>query len=282
MKTCVAAFLCLSLIELSAGAASKDPVPSPPVRKVAVERRDLRHILPLSCVLAPRASATLAAPTEGFVRAVLVEVGAFVRRGQRLALVKPRRGGNPVPVVALFDGIVAVSTATPGMYTEPDREPLFTVIDSSVLLLDLAIPELDMPSVVAGQAVHVETQALPGRVFVGKVRALAPSIDASTRTFHASVELANPGRLLNPGMSVSARLVLTEHRNALAIPMAAVKSRDGQGEFVLRLDRGTAREVPIRLGIHEGDLVEVVHGLTPDDIVLIGTVHDGDSIAPSE
>ena len=49
---------------------------------------------------------------------------------------------------------------------------------------------------------QARSPAVPGTVFGGKVQALLPEVNATTRTLKARLELANPGGRLVPGMFV--------------------------------------------------------------------------------
>jgi len=79
---------------------------------------------------------------------------------------------------------------------------------------------------------------------------------------------------LGDGFHVEARLELWRGEQVLQVPALAV-FRHGGGSAVFRLDGDRARLVPTTIG-HRGDLqVEVLSGLSPDDIVV---VHPGDRI----
>jgi hypothetical protein len=68
-----------------------------------------------------------------------------------------------------------------------------------------------------------------------------------------------------------ARAEITAAREAPrpVAPRSAVVTRDGRA-YVLRVERGVAREVPVRVGIATDSHVELLAGVAPGDVVVHG------------
>ena len=113
------------------------------------------------------------------------------------------------------------------------------------------------------------------RVFQATISSCVPWIDARTRTQHCDAALPNPDLGLIPGMSGTASLVVGQHKG-LAAPTAAI-SREGDRAYVLRAVAGKAAKAEVRLGITDGDFVELVSGAVADDELLIGA-QDGQKL----
>ena len=78
--------------------------------------------------------------------------------------------------------------------------PLFRINGLSTVWVNAEVPEAHAALVRAGNGVEARSAALPGRTFKGKVSALLPEVNPTTRTIKARIELANPGAQLVPGM----------------------------------------------------------------------------------
>ena len=108
-----------------------------------------------------------------------------------------------VTISSPISGIVTQRNALQGKYvTEGDE--LYTVADLSTVWLQMKIFESDIQGIAPGTAVEVTATAYPNEVFAGRIAFIAPSVEASTRTVWARVEVANPDEKLKPGMYVAA------------------------------------------------------------------------------
>jgi multidrug efflux pump subunit AcrA (membrane-fusion protein) len=86
-------------------------------------------------------------------------------------------------------------------------------------------------------------------------------------------------------MFITAKLLLEQHPNSLALPPAAIvsgKTRDEKWVYVVEQDK--ARQIPVRTGIDDGVWVEVVEGLTGEEqVVVVGKsgLTDGQAVKVS-
>lgn len=148
--------------------------------------------------------------------------------------------------------------------------PIYVVQQISPVKLLVGISETDYTKVKKGDSVKVEADALPGRVFEGKVNRIYPTIDPVTHTFTAEVVVSNSDRALRPGMY--ARVTVTFAVNhSIIIPDSAVVKMQGAGQksvFVLNGDNTVSSRV-ITLGRHVGNNeYEVLSGLEEGEKVV--------------
>ncbi|MEY8318148.1 efflux RND transporter periplasmic adaptor subunit [Oscillospiraceae bacterium 50-58] len=156
---------------------------------------------------------------------------------------------------------------------------LAVIYDLSYLKLEMNISELDLSKVAAGQPVDITADAIPGEVFEGRVDRV--SINGTTTngftTYPATILLEDYGEL-NPGMNVSADIVVEQVKNTLSIPAAAVQRGDTvlvplegclspDGASVL--DPTKTEERTVTLGGGDGEYVEITSGLNEGDTVLV-------------
>src|SRR5258705_13379757 len=80
------------------------------------------------------------------------------------------------------------------------------------------IPESRASMVRIGSSVETRSPALPGHVFKGRVAAILPEVNPATRTLKASIEDANAGRPLTPGMCPSVDLTPSSQGGGLVVP----------------------------------------------------------------
>ena len=153
---------------------------------------------------------------------------------------------------------------------------LFLIADRSLLWIDLAIFETDARMLGVGVPVDLTVHALPDRLYQGKVTFIHPSLDTTTRTLTARVEVKNRDGRLRPGMYVTARLAPAANRR-LAVPLTAVLPT-GTRQLVF-VNRGDGRFVPrdVQTGARSDSLVEIVSGLRPGDEIVASATYLLDS-----
>jgi len=174
--------------------------------------------------------------------------------------------GDSYTITSPIAGVVTTRNAAVGMSVGP-AEPLFQVVDPTRMWAELDIPERDLSRVLAGQPVEITLDALPDRGFSGVIAYIAPSVDPTTRTASARVELNNPNGILRAHMYGSARIVTDAAESAVTVPSAAVQRagdvhlvfvRAAEDEFVARRVNVLARsgdQARISGGVHAGDRV---------------------------
>ena len=147
--------------------------------------------------------------------------------------------------------------------------PLFTVEQIVPVKLLVGVSESDYTKVKKGDKVEIVADALPGKVFEGKVRKIYPTIDPATRTFTVEIVVNNYKKELRPGMF--ARVTVTfGTNNSVVIPDVAVVKQQGSGErfvYILNED-GTVTYQKVVLGRRMGTEYEVLEGI-PDGATIV-------------
>ncbi|MFQ5643850.1 MAG: efflux RND transporter periplasmic adaptor subunit [Thiogranum sp.] len=171
---------------------------------------------------------------------------------------------------APFSGQLGIVQVNPGEYLSPGARivPL-QALDS--VYVDYALPERHFSRVRVGQAVEVEVQAWPGRVFEGRVSAINPGIDPGTRSVRLRATLDNPDHLLRPGMFAEVRTVLPVRDGVLTLPRTAI-SYNPYGESVFIITEQDGARLVQRRRVKTGEVregrVEIVDGLQAGDTVV--------------
>ncbi len=207
-----------------------------------------------------------------------LQVSEAKRKSLEAALSQSAIRAGYATLRAPISGIVANKRASEGDLAVP-QIPLCEIMTVDPLKVVLKLTEKDAASVHVKQPVRVKLDAYPGRVFEGSVSKILPYIDPVTRTDDTEVLLPNPidpatsSRLLKAGMYGRAEIVSKESRQTLAVPEKALMIDDG-GEadamvaFVVDKDN-IARRRSVRIGIREGDRVEVLEGLKEGERLVV-------------
>ena len=159
-------------------------------------------------------------------------------------------------VLAPDDGIVSARMATVGAVV-PAGQELFRLIRGGRLEWRAEVAATEIAAIKPGQAVRVQPAGAPA--LVGRVRMLAPTVDAATRNALVYVDLpASPGAV-RAGMFARGDFEIG-HSDALTLPQSAVLLRDGFA-WVLKVGAdGRVQQAKVGVGRRVGDLVEVTGG----------------------
>jgi Cu(I)/Ag(I) efflux system membrane fusion protein len=181
------------------------------------------------------------------------------------------REGKPITRITLaspIDGVVAELGAREGMSTMAGAM-LFRINGISTVWVNIDVPEAQAAAVRPGATLAASVPAYPGETFKGRVAAVLPEVNATTRTLKARVELANPGGKLKPGMFANVKIdPAGEKKDAVLVPSEAVIVT-GERSVVI-VDRGEGRFEPVnvKIGAEEGGRTEILEGLAGGERVV--------------
>ena len=96
-------------------------------------------------------------------------------------------------------GVVVSKNVKEGDYVKTG-EPLFKIVDLSLLWAYLDAYESDLPWLRYGQDVSFTLEAIPGETFHGKIAFIEPELDRKTRTVTVRVNVPNQKEQMKPGM----------------------------------------------------------------------------------
>ena len=169
-------------------------------------------------------------------------------------------------IIAPFDGSVGIRKVSLGDYVK-DGTDLVNVEDVRVLKVDFRLPERNFTQVGVGQSVEIVADALPGERWQGQIEAINPKVDADGRSLELRARLENTSGKLRPGMFVRVRVIVGERTDALLVPEESIVPQGGQ-LFVYKVVDGTARRVPVTIGVRRDAKVEILQGLAAGDQVV--------------
>ena len=177
-------------------------------------------------------------------------------------------------ITAPFAGVVTHRYADTGAMiqagtsSQTQAMPVVRLSQDDRLRLTIAVPESAVARVRVGEPVEVRVEAV-GRTFPGTVARSAARVNPETRTMDTEVDVPNRDLTLVPGMYAYASLALERANGVVAVPIQAL-DRGEDKTTVLTVRDGTVERREVKLGLESADRVEIVAGLEPDALVVIG------------
>ena len=254
--------------------------------------------------LSPQLRQTITAAASGEITNLNVSVGSRVSAGAVLATIGGESAENSLAdaALAIQNAQLSLQSAQQALdsytITSPisgtvieknlktgdqlnggDSGAMAVIFDLSQLELQMDVSELDIGQIQPGQTVAITAEALPGQTFTGvveKVSVNGTTTDGFT-TYPVTILLSEYGDL-NPGMNVSADIIVERAENALCVPAEAVNSDGtvlvaGEGAFaedgVTIADPSKIESRTVALGRGDQDYVEITSGLEEGETVLV-------------
>lgn len=172
-------------------------------------------------------------------------------------------------VKARFSGVISAKNFEDGeMYT---GQPILQLTQISRLKAIISIPESYFPLVKKGMKVDVYSDIYPDQKFPATIEIVYPTIDPSTHTFQAKLNIPNASEKIRPGMYVRTELALGE-MDAIVVPYQSVLKLTGSNDrYVFVNNNGVAERVAVTLGQRFDDRVEIIP-------VVAGEIKEGDEL----
>jgi RND family efflux transporter MFP subunit len=143
-------------------------------------------------------------------------------------------------------------------------QQLLTVVDTRNLRIEAQVLEHDLPLIRVGGEATISSAGAPGRVLRGRIDALLPLVDSTTRAGRAIVRVIGDGTL-RPGMYADVELEASRLKNRRLVPSRAVIERDGR-PLVFVVKDGRAQWTYIVPGRSNGSDTEVLPDSTTNEI----------------
>ncbi|MBK6489781.1 MAG: efflux RND transporter periplasmic adaptor subunit [Gemmatimonadetes bacterium] len=203
-------------------------------------------------------------PTPEQRRIALIRSGLMTAR-VRLERAKLER--ERATIVAPYDGMVDRVDISMGERVAAGAN-ITRVVNLNALRIEAAVLEHDLPLIKEGGSAVITSAAAPDMAVTGRISAVLPVIDSTTRSGRAYVRLTGGGAL-RPGMYADVRLEASRLTNRRLVPARAVIERDGR-PLVFVVKEGRAQWVYILPGRTNGIETEVmadsVSGVIPVDV----------------
>jgi membrane fusion protein, multidrug efflux system len=210
-------------------------------------------------------------------QANLAASDANVRRLQQMEAFKH--------VYAPFSGVLTKRNIDVGALINagnagPDKE-LFDVAQVDPLRVYVNVPQTYSPAIKIGMKAFLEQGEYAGQKFEGQVVRTSESIDPTTRTLLAEIDVPNHNGKILPGAYAQVHFAAKIAAPRLTVPINTLLFRaEGPRAAVVGSDNKVQLR-PIAIGRDYGSAVEVVSGLQPSDQIIVNpadSLEDGQQV----
>ena len=166
-----------------------------------------------------------------------------------------------------------------------DGDVILTVTPLDTLTVTIAVDEKDIASVKTGMTAQLTMNALADETFEGQVTQVSQTGSGSggSSKFDVEITLSRESDMI-PGMSTTAELTLSEKKDVLTLPVAALQDEGGKTLVYTGKDKKTGEltnPVEITTGLSDGENVEILSGIDSGTIVYYSyydTVTESDAV----
>jgi multidrug efflux pump subunit AcrA (membrane-fusion protein) len=170
-------------------------------------------------------------------------------------------------VRAPFPGFVSARPVAVGEYVS-SATVIATILRTNPIKIQLQISESDVPAVTIGRGVSVQVDAYKDRSFAGTVTAVNPAIDPASRSAVVEASIENSDNALRSGMFGTARITREGGGTGVFVPKTAVYNDQATQSYrAFVIVDGVAKLRVLQIGTEEGDFIQILNGVNPDEIV---------------
>jgi cobalt-zinc-cadmium efflux system membrane fusion protein len=177
---------------------------------------------------------------------------------------------NPdTKVYAPIAGTVVQRKVGPGQYISTGAsDPVFVIGDLSTVWLTAYVRETEAASVAVGQEIAFSVLSAPGRTYKARIDYVAAAIDPTSRRLLVRATVDNSDGSLKPEMFANVTIYSGGNRPAVAAPKQALIYEGDQVRVWVVHDDKSIELRPIKVGLANGDFVEVKRGLARDEKIV--------------
>lgn len=145
---------------------------------------------------------------------------------------------------------------------------LLTVMNVSQVIARTHIPQAQAALFKLGDKASI-TEPGEEKPVDGKITVISPALDPSSTTVEVWVQAKNPAQRLKPGTSVTLSILARTVPEALVVPAASLlTAQDGTTSIMVAGDDGRAHQKNVKVGIRQGDQVQVLEGVQAGEKVV--------------
>jgi len=157
------------------------------------------------------------------------------------------------------------------------------------MFIEADVPESYISDIVPDKEVEIEFPVL-GTTLDTKVRQTGNFINPANRTFRVEIGVPNQDRSIKPNLTAKLKINDYTSTEAILIPQSILSENAAGEQYVYKItnleaDFGTATQVVVKTGKTQGDVIEILEGITiGDKLIKAGarSVKDGQEIKISK
>ncbi len=193
-----------------------------------------------------------------------------------MALILDKKNGKTILSVKLSNPIKeAINVLSENVRTLDIQKEIYTGIrldhiEKPVTKLDIELLQPNLKWIHAGNLVEAEANdSLWGEhTWLGRVTSIEQTANPQTHRYTAHIELKTPYSILKPNMYITLTFY-GENQHALVITFKSVIfDQDGKTRVIKVIGKNQYQTIPIKIGIRQDHLVQVLEGLEEHDKVV--------------
>jgi multidrug efflux pump subunit AcrA (membrane-fusion protein) len=192
-----------------------------------------------------------------------------------------RKALSDTVITAPFTGYVSDRPVAVGESVTTSSK-IATILKTNPIKLRLQVPELDAARIRAGMPVEATVDAYPDARFQGKVSAVNPAVELTSRAVIVEVNIENPANRIKPGMFATARVLQAESGEGIFVPRSAVLEDPNTNSFrVFVIENDAARLRVVQIGEQEGNTVRILSGVSAGETLAtsnLDQLYEGASV----
>jgi len=192
---------------------------------------------------------------EGSVREQIVQDSHTALKAAKAALDATELSLKHCLLYAPFNGHVAYRFGEEKEMVA-GGQTIFTIMDLSRLVIEVGVPEKRISQIIKGQRASVTFEAVPGKIFSGRVSQVAVSSLPDIRLFKVEVTVQNTDLIIKPGMTALTTISTNTLNDVCVFSLDITVLRNGSRVLFLALD-GQAKKVILKDYIISGDKIIV-------------------------
>lgn len=173
---------------------------------------------------------------------------------------------NYAVITAPFEAVVTSKMVSPGAFVGQSTGPLFHLSEQERLRLEVALPGKHADAIGNSAEVSFTVNALPGEIFTARISRSSQVLDAGLRSVMLEFDVDNKNGKLAGGEYARVHLPLSRSTPVFKVPASAVVTSESS-VYVVKIDNGKTKYVPVKTGMEENGKIEV-----------FGQLHEGDKV----
>ena len=180
---------------------------------------------------------------------------------------------NESVITSPIDGVVIGKPLPAGqMVAQGISNPMviLTVADMSKMQIEAQVDESDIGKVAVGQTASFTVDTYQGKTFTGVISSVSQKATTTQNVVYYTVTVdVKDAASLKPAMTARLSIEAGESKNALSVPLAAVKTNQKQQQYVVTFRNGKTENVNITTGIVGEDKVEITSGVNEGEQIVL-------------
>ncbi len=207
--------------------------------------------------------------------------------GQENAVNQMRSQLAKTSIRAPFSGIIDDIITEQGTVVGAGQSQIIRLVNLDKMFIEAEIPESYLNSITKGKTVEVYFPIL-GKTFSTKISQVSNYINPSNRTFKITINIPNKEKSIKPNLTAKIKINDYSSTEAILIPQSIISENALGEQYIFTAtktsndDEAIAKKVFVKTGRTQGDFVEIIEGISNDDIIVkegARNVKDGQYIA---